>query len=337
MYHPTTRVLAVLEMLQARQRVRGADIAERLEVDPRTVRRYITMLQDLGIPVESERGRHGAYVLRPGFKLPPLMLTEDEALAVVLGLETVRRLGLAAAAPSTAGAAAKIDRVLPDAIRQRVHAVQSALTLDLPPAVAISRSDLVLSMATAVHERRRVLLSHRAVTGTETERRLDPYGIVFRDGKWYAIGHCHLRDDLRVFRFDRITSVVVEDDHFARPAGFDPLAELARVFAYIPARWSCEVTVHALAEEVRGRISPTVGTLEPVRDGTLVRGDVESLDWYAHHLAGLPWRFRIDRPAELRDAVRELAERLLEDVSPATDVSTDPLPAPVPGSRGAVE
>ncbi|MEJ7763695.1 MAG: YafY family protein [Thermomicrobiales bacterium] len=316
MYHPTTRVLAVLEMLQARQRVRGADIAERLEVDPRTVRRYITMLQDLGIPVESERGRHGAYVLRPGFKLPPLMLTEDEALAVVLGLETVRRLGLGAAAPAVEGAAAKIDRVLPDAIRQRVHAVQSALTLDLPPAVATSRSDLVLSMATAVHERRRVLLSHRAVTGIETERRLDPYGIVFRDGKWYAIGHCHLRDDRRVVRFDRITSVVVEDERFERPAGFDPLAELARLFAVIPAAWSCEVTVHAPADEVRGHISPTVGILEPVPGGTLIRGEVDSLDWYARHLASLPWRFTIDRPAELRGAVRDLARQLAEDADP---------------------
>ena len=319
MYHPTTRVLAVLEMLQARQRVRGADIAERLEVDPRTVRRYITMLQDLGIPVESERGRHGAYVLRPGFKLPPLMLTEDEALAVVLGLETVRRMGLGAAAPAVEGAAAKIDRVLPDTIRERIHAVQSALTMDIPPALATARGDLVLAMATAVHERRRVLLCHRAVTGAETERRLDPYGIVFRDGKWYAIGHCHLRNDLRVFRFDRITSVVVGDDHFARPDGFDPLAELARVFAVIPARWSCEVTVHAPADEVRGRISPTVGTLEPVGDGTLVRGDVEYLDWYARHLAGLPWRFTVHRPDELCEAIRDVAHQLIANVSPAAE------------------
>ena len=96
MYHPTTRVLAVLELLQSRQRVRGAELAERLEVDGRTVRRYVTVLQDLGIPVESERGRYGAYRLRPGFKLPPLMFSDQEALAVVLGLLAARRLGLEA-------------------------------------------------------------------------------------------------------------------------------------------------------------------------------------------------------------------------------------------------
>src|SRR5204863_4074973 len=99
-YHPTTRVLAVLELLQSRQRVRGAELAERLEVDGRTVRRYVTMLQDLGIPVEAERGRYGAYRLRPGFKLPPLMFSDEEALAVVLGLLAARQLGLAVAAPA---------------------------------------------------------------------------------------------------------------------------------------------------------------------------------------------------------------------------------------------
>src|SRR6266700_4528281 len=92
MYFPTTRVLTVLELLQSHQRLSGPDIAERLEVNPRTVRRYITMLQDLGIPVEAERGRYGTYRLRPGFKLPPLMFTEEEALALTLGLLAARRL-----------------------------------------------------------------------------------------------------------------------------------------------------------------------------------------------------------------------------------------------------
>src|SRR5215204_881025 len=94
MYHPTTRVLTVLELLQTRPQLSSQELAERLEVSPRTVRRYISMLQDLGIPVEAERGRHGAYRLAPGFKLPPLMLTEDEALALVLGLRVTRRLSL---------------------------------------------------------------------------------------------------------------------------------------------------------------------------------------------------------------------------------------------------
>src|ERR687885_628744 len=94
-YHPTTRVLTVLELLQSHQRLSGAELAERLEVDRRTVRRYVTMLQELGIPIEGERGRYGSYRLRPGFKLPPLMFSEDEALALVIGLLTIRRTGWA--------------------------------------------------------------------------------------------------------------------------------------------------------------------------------------------------------------------------------------------------
>ena len=121
MYHPTTRVLTVLELLQARGRLTGRELAERLEVDLRTVRRYVTMLQDLGIPVEAERGRHGGYRLRPGFRLPPLLFTDDEALAIMLGLLAARRLGLSDGAglalrPSRAGAG---RRARPDRARPR--------------------------------------------------------------------------------------------------------------------------------------------------------------------------------------------------------------------------
>ena len=112
MYFPTTRVLTILELLQSHYRLSGPELAERLEVNTRTVRRYITMLQDLGIPVEAERGRHGSYRLRPGFKLPPLMFTEDEALSLTLGLLVARRLGLTsavAAVPAVESAIAKIE------------------------------------------------------------------------------------------------------------------------------------------------------------------------------------------------------------------------------------
>src|SRR5579859_2287859 len=115
----------------------GPELAARLEVNLRTVRRYINMLQDLGIPIQAERGRHGGYRLRPGFKLPPLMFTEDEALALTLGLLTARRLGLAAAAPAVEGALAKVERVMPATLRDRVQAVQETLVFDLtPPAVS---------------------------------------------------------------------------------------------------------------------------------------------------------------------------------------------------------
>src|SRR5437016_7514436 len=149
MYFPTTRVLTVLEMLQSHQRLSGPDIAERLEVNTRTVRRYITMLQDLGIPVEAERGRYGAYRLRPGFKLPPLMFTEDEALALTLGLLAARRLGLTATAPAVEGALAKIERVMPATLRARVRAVQETLVIDDSSSYGAPASATVLTFSIA--------------------------------------------------------------------------------------------------------------------------------------------------------------------------------------------
>src|SRR5438552_2578211 len=205
MYFPTTRVLTVLELLQSHQRLSGPDIAERLEVNPRTVRRYITMLQDLGIPIETERGRYGTYRLRPGFKLPPLMFTEDEALALTLGLLAARRLGLTITAPAVEGALAKIDRVLPAALRERVQAVQQTLDLISPETyVSSPGGSMVLTFSTAAQQERRIWMRYRASSADETERAVDPYGLVYHVGLWYTVGYCHLRNGLRVFRLDRV-------------------------------------------------------------------------------------------------------------------------------------
>ena len=129
MYHPTTRVLTVLELLQAHGRMSGPELAARLEVDVRSVRRYVTMLQDLGIPVEGERGRYGAYRLRPGYKLPPLMFDEDEALALTVGLLAVRGSHTSPAAAGAESALCKIERVMPAGLRERVRAMEEAVVV----------------------------------------------------------------------------------------------------------------------------------------------------------------------------------------------------------------
>ena len=121
MYHPTTRVLTILELLQAYPQISGAELATRLEVSQRSIRRYVMMLQDLGIPVEATRGPQGGYRLRPGFKLPPLMLTDDEALAIMLSLHAARRQWGTGAAVTVEGALAKIERVLPPSLRERLQ------------------------------------------------------------------------------------------------------------------------------------------------------------------------------------------------------------------------
>ena len=183
MYQPTTRVLAVLEFLQSRGRLTGPELAERLEVDLRTVRRYVTMLQDLGIPVEGERGRHGGYRLRPGYKLPPLMLSDDEALAVTLGLLAARRLGFAASAPAVDGALTKLERVLPPALRGRAAAVQETLSFDLPPARQAPAGAVVVALSEAAQGGRRVWLRYGDSRGAQTEREFDPYGLAHVAGR----------------------------------------------------------------------------------------------------------------------------------------------------------
>ena len=311
MYHPTTRVLTVLELLQSRRQMSGPEIAARLEVDVRTVRRYVAMLQELGIPVQSGRGRYGAYRLRPGFKLPPLMFADDEALALVLGLVVARRLGLTEAAPAVEGALAKIERVLPEPLRERVQSLQEALTLAVPREGIAPAGGALLALAAAIRNRRRVLLRYRSWEGDQSERAFDPYGLVWRAGRSYVAGWCHLRGGIRTFRLDRVLVVEPREESFERPDDFDPLAVVERGIASVPQTWRVEVVLDATLEVARWRVPPTLGTIEETSNGVLLRCWADDLDWAAHHLAGFGLPFTILRPPELRDTVRRVAEGLL--------------------------
>jgi predicted DNA-binding transcriptional regulator YafY len=189
MYHPTTRLLTILEMLQARPQLSAAELARRLEVAGRTVRRYLTMLQDMGIPVEAVRGRYGGYRLRPGYKLPPLMFTAEEALAVTLGLVAARGLGLSPTAPATEGPLAKVERVLPLAVGERIRALQDAVGFTQPALhAAPAASEHLLALSSAVRGPHRVSLRYQVAEGAESEREVDPYGLVFHYGRWYLVG-----------------------------------------------------------------------------------------------------------------------------------------------------
>lgn len=313
MYHPTTRVLTVLELLQRHGRLTGPELAARLEVNIRTTRRYITMLQDMGIPVEAERGRHGAYTLRAGFKLPPLMFTEDEALALTLGLLAARRLGLAASAPTVEGALAKVERVLPPALRERVQAVHDSLALDMgPPVPGGPLGAVIVLLSAATQARTQVSLRYRAWNGGESERAIDPYGLVYREGFWYTVGHCHLRGGMRVFRLDRVLEARPLDTTFERPEQFDTAAFVARSIALMPNTWAVEVLLHTSLDHARTLVPNTLATLEAAENGVLLRAQVESLDWTARFLAQLGPSLTVRAPDELRAALRRLAASIEE-------------------------
>jgi predicted DNA-binding transcriptional regulator YafY len=316
MYHPTTRVLTVLELLQARGQLSGAEIAERLEINVRTVRRYVAMLQDLGIPIEGTRGRHGAYKLAPGFRLPPLMFADDEALALTLGLIAARRLGLVVDAPSVAGALAKLERALPAALRERVQAVESSLVVQSPPDVRTPDRSVVMTLGLAAQRRQRVTVRHRSFNGALTERQLDPYGLVYRSGFWYAVGDCQLRNALRVFRLDRMEAVTIEDTCFPPPPAIDLLVAVERSLAATPGRWQIDVLLHTPREPDLCRLPREIGTLEPTPDGLLLRCQVQDLAWFAYVLAGLDCSFTVIAPDELRTELRSLAARLVAGADP---------------------
>lgn len=311
MYHPTTRVLALLELLQTHGRMSGAELAPRLGVDRRTLRRYVGKLEDIGIPITAERGRAGGYALMPGFKLPPMMFTEDETLALSLGLLAARGLGLAEAAPAVASAQAKLERIMPDQLRSRVRAVDETVKLDAARALAPANNQPLVLLTGAAQACRRVLLRYRDHHGKESERRFDPYGVALRHGRWYAAGMCHLRQELRTFRLDRIAGVEPLEEDFERPPGFDPMAHLVRSIATLPRAFSIEVLLKTDLASVRAHLFAEAGILEETAGGVVVRAQSDELDWFARQLAGMPFEFEIRHPQALRAAVGDCVRRLL--------------------------
>lgn len=312
MVAPTSRLLELLELLQTQPLATGQEIADRLGIDRRTVRRYISALQALGIPVEGQRGVGGGYRIRPGYRLPPLMLTDDEAVVVALGLVAARHLGLDTASQPVDGAAAKIHRVLPDALRRQVEALESTLEFTSPPTTgAPVAGSTVLLLADAVRRRRRVRAGYRSFEGAETQRELSPFGLVIHHGRWYLAAFDHVRDDMRTFRIDRMHGAVVGDGRaVAPPDGFDVVAHIGRALARVPWRFEVEVLLSLPFDQAVQRLPPTLAELIDREDKTLLRMRVSSLDWTARKLAGLDCDFSVVAPDELRASVRELAARL---------------------------
>jgi predicted DNA-binding transcriptional regulator YafY len=316
MYDPSMRVLTVLELLQSRGRLSGAELANYMEVSVRTVQRYIARLQDLGIPVASTRGPGGSYRLKPGFRLPPLMFGTDEAFAVALGLDALTYLGLGAVAPATAGVKAKLERVLPEAVGERVGALRSVLDLEKPRWIVDADVAVLTRLASAIHARQRVRLGYSARNGSVSERDLEPFGLMQHEGRWFLAGYCLLRSGLRLFRVDRVKAVDVLGETFERPEDFEMSAFLYNSIAFAPAPWRVEVWLGAPPEVLEMRLPRAKAVLEPEANGTRLCCGVADLGEFAllllHASLQLGCRLEVRRPAELTDAFRAVAQRALE-------------------------
>jgi predicted DNA-binding transcriptional regulator YafY len=317
---PTGRLLELLELLQERPLTTGREIAERLAIDARTVRRYVDALKELGIPVEGQRGVGGGYRVRPGFRLPPLMLSGDEAVVVVLGLLAARRQGLESSEGSVDGALAKLHRVLPDPLRRRVEALETTLGFTAAErAGAPVASDVALLLAEAIRRQLRVSFAYTAFAGEETARDASPHGLVVHSGRWYLAAFDHGRDDRRTFRVDRMTRVALAEGTWrSPPKGFDAVASVSRSLARVPWRWEVVVVLDLPLDEAARRVPATIAELVEAGEGrTQLRMRVGSLEWMAGVLARLGCGFTIHEPEELRERVRELATRLSDSVAVA--------------------
>lgn len=313
---PTSRVLALLELLQSGGLRSRTELAKRLGVDERTVRRYIGHLVDLEIPVESVRGRYGGYRLGRGYRLPPLMFTDDEALAVLLGLVAGERTGLttaAAAAGETAGA--KIRRVLPAALGARLDALLETVSFTTDPLRRPApEGEVLLAVADAVRRRRPLVFRYTDADGRRSARTVHPHGLVAHSGGWYLTARDPGIAEDRTFRLDRMVDVRAAAGTFASPAEpedpVDPAAQVLGGIAAAPRGHEVVVRVRGVAEEVRAGLPAGLAVVEPVGQDSRVTLRAERLDWVPAVLIALDREFVVERPVDLRERLTELAARL---------------------------
>jgi predicted DNA-binding transcriptional regulator YafY len=312
MYHPTTRLLTILELLQTHRKMSGEELAERLEVETRTVRRYIQMLQEIGMPVEGSRGPGGGYQLRPGFKLPPLLFTEEEATAIVLGLLGTHRREVDLPATAIEGALAKVYRVLPLRGRERLQAISAHMML--LPYQQEERLDaaLILGITEAINQQRRIFLEYNSYDNEFSQRAIEPYGLLSWKGRWYIIAYCCLRQGIRTFRLDRIRDLRFLEETFVRDKNFDWEAYVNAHLTSVPERWQIEVEFQAKLHEVQRKIPSAYGQLSETPTGVRFAWHHDSLTSTARYLIGLDLPFVVHRPNELRDELVKLANSLLQ-------------------------
>jgi predicted DNA-binding transcriptional regulator YafY len=310
MLETSARLLGLLALLQVRPEWPGAELAGRLEVTPRTLRRDVQRLRDLGYPVHATPGVAGGYRLGAGASLPPLLLDDDEAVAVAVSLRTAASQTVTGIAETSLLALAKLEQVLPSRLRERIAALQHA-TVALPRTAPTVDPGLLTALATACRGHEVLTLSYTSRDGTASERRAEPYRLVHTGYRWYLLARDAARDDWRTFRVDRIGEARPTGVRFVPRDPPDAAAFVANSVTTAPYRFRVRVLVHAPLAEVADQVTPTTGMLEPAgEDRCLLTTGSDSLQRVAFHLAAMGPEFTIIEPPELLAAVREMARRL---------------------------
>lgn len=305
---PTARALRAIEILRTRPGVTADELAAALGVTGRAARRYVEILREAGIPVESTRGRHGGYRLGRGTRLPPVVFTEHEALGLVMAV--LDGQPAAVEVDDLVGAAlSKVIRALPESVGRQAAALREHASAAPDRYSARPDPSLTSALVAAIAARRRVLIMYRSESGNEWEAEVDPWAVVVRHGRWYLLCHSHRADAIRTYRVDRVRAVQRSTRGFDRPDGLDPVAAVEE---NLGTGWEfpTRVVFDAPLAEVAPWIRAPMGRLEPSGDGCVLVGSTSNPSMYAQEwLASVPFPFRVDGGQELRAAVATLAAR----------------------------
>jgi predicted DNA-binding transcriptional regulator YafY len=305
----TERVLRLLGLLQQRPVWTGPELAARLGVTTRSIRRDIERLRSLGYPVNATQGVGGGYQLGAGRALPPLLLDDEEAIATAVSLRLAAGGTVAGASEAAVRTLAKLDQVLPARLRAEVRALHDAIVTLEGGRIEVD-ADALLSLARACRDTVRVEFGYAGRAQEPGERRVEPYQLVATGRRWYLLAFDLDRDDWRSFRLDRMSGLRATTWRFRRRDHPDPAAYVQRAVTVAPYRYRARVRVQASAEEVRRATTASTVTVEPVDEATcLLLTGSDSLYALALHLGLLGWDFEVLEPAELRQALATLAQR----------------------------
>jgi predicted DNA-binding transcriptional regulator YafY len=312
MSETASRLLELLALLQARRGWPGPELAGRLGVSGRTIRRDVERLRQLGYPVQSLTGPAGGYQLRAGTAMPPLLLDDDEAIAIAVGLRTAARASVAGIEETAVRALVKLEQVLPAQLRRRVSALAST-TVTLPPPGPVVDPQHLTVIAAACRDGECLRFAYRSRDRTESRRDVEPHSLVNHRQRWYLVAWDRGRRDWRTFRIDRLTGPAPTGVRFAahRLPAPDAAAFVERSISAVPNRFEARVTLRAPAEEVRTRVGARWGTITAIdAESCEYRTGDDDLGWLALRIAMLGVDFEVREPPELLEHLRALALRL---------------------------
>ncbi|MFC9244383.1 helix-turn-helix transcriptional regulator [Streptomyces sp. NPDC057136] len=319
---PTARALLLLELLQNSPGITANRLADRLGVSERAARRYVSILREAGVPIESARGPHGGYRVGRGLRVPPLMFTGAEALGLVMAVLDGHRNAADPADP-VGSALGKIMRVLPEPVANPAQAVRTVTTLGPDPQASAPSPETTAALVQSCAAHRRLRLGYRMGADRARVMDVDPWAVVVRQGRWYLLCWSHTKNARRVLRVDRITTVDALDSAYIPPAGLKPAEALEEHLAE-GWKYEVEIVIDAPADAVTQWLPRNLGRREPM-DAVTTRliATTDEPDWYAEQLTAIKAPFRVVKPRELREATRALGARLLRAGGGPTERAED--------------